>query len=114
MPTAKNSTDLAQNEFFLVDLDKMQNASLALQTDPANAAGAVVRLDVTWDGVNYIGPISMQDPTAAIGAAYVTSLTGPNKAGLTQDRVFGAVKAKITRTDGTGGACKVITSVTFN
>lgn len=116
MPATINTTNLAQNDLttYVLVLDKKKNTTIGVYSKAGNAAGCTFRLDASWDGgVEYIQSISLSDPTAAVGGAFVgTVATG--KVGLTQDRVFGATHVRIVRTDANGGNSIVTTSQTTN
>jgi hypothetical protein len=114
----KNSTDLAQNDTtaYVIELPKAGQKSCIVnfQSDSDNHASATVRVDSSTDhGETWTNSIALSDPTAAIGAAYLTALA-TGQTGTSQDRLFGATHFRIVRTDGNGGACKIASSVVLN
>jgi hypothetical protein len=113
----KNATSLVQNDLttYVIPLDAIKNCTVGIQTDVNNGANVVVRIDGSLDGTTWTNNISLSDPTAAIGAAYLTALTGPSKAATTQDRLFGFKAYRVVRTDGDPStAAKFLTNIDFN
>lgn len=95
-------------------LDPLKNSTIGVYSKAGNVVGAQVRIDASWDGgVEYVNSISLSDPTAAVGAAFVT-VVATGKTGLTQDRVFGATHVRVVRTDAGAAACLIAISMTTN
>lgn len=91
--------------------EKNKSTTLAVSVDPAAPVGTTIRVDASYDDTNFINGIAMQDPTAAIGAAYLTTI-GVGKVGLSQDRLFGASRVRLTRTDANAGNAQVYANAT--
>lgn len=91
---------------------KGESVTLAVYTDAGAIVGTTIRVDASYDdGLTWINGIAMQDPTAAVGAAYLTTV-GVGKVGISQDRLFGASKVRLSRTDANAGNSQIWANVT--
>lgn len=112
-----NIASLTQNDLtaYVVALGKRDvNRTVSLASDSANQASSAIRLDASFDkGLTWITSISLSDPNAALGAAFVASLA-PGESANTQDRCFGATHVRVVRTDANGGVCKATLTINDN
>lgn len=110
MSFRNGSFNLSQNgltEFIQALPKNDKNVTVSIYNESSNAVGTIVRLDASWDDqATWVNSIALSDPTAAIGAAYLTTLA-LGKVGETQDRLFGATHIRIVRTDANAGTAKV-------
>lgn len=93
--------NLAQGESIEIDLPGDRQAAVAVTTPAATVATAVFVLEAIIDDASeYVTPISMVNQLVA-PKVDVANLTGPSKAGCAS--LGGFKKARVRRTDATGG-----------